>query len=301
MGKFRTVLISGCDANYFALLRELLTSIEPHRRARGFALAIMDYGLTDEQVTWLREHSAEVVKPSWRLEISHAPSDKRGLIFSSRLFFPDELPGYDVYFWIDSDAWLQTPETLDVFAEGALEHGAAVVCEHHPSYRFHPRLKFRNVKHFIRGYGFSTGVWLERQPHINMGVFAIRRDAPHWLHWRKRLVDAATRSGRIAPHDQFAFNQIVYQDKVPTLILPPELNWIPDRGPPAWDSAKRLLVTPDKAHRPLGIVHLAGDTAKSKKCRLRVPGRGRDRHRSALFKSAIVVCGNADGCRATPG
>jgi hypothetical protein len=270
MGNFRTVLISGCDANYFPLLRELVTSTEPHRRARGFDLAIMDYGLADDQVAWLRAHSAAVAKPGWRLEISHNPADKGGLIFSSRLFFPDEFPGYDVYFWIDADAWLQTPETLDAFAEGAMEHGAAVVAEHHPYYRFHPRLKFRNVKHFIRGYGLSAGLWLERQPHINMGVFAIRRDAPHWVQWRRRLVAAAMRSGRIAPHDQFAFNQIVYQDKVPTLVLPPELNWIPDKGSPAWDARKRLLVTPDKAHKPLGIVHLAGDTAKGKKCRLQI-------------------------------
>jgi hypothetical protein len=88
--------------------------------------------------------------------------------------------------------------------------------------------------------------------------------------WRKRLAAAALRSGQIAPHDQFAFNQIVYQDGVPTRILPPELNWIPDRGPPAWDASKRLLVTPDDAHRPLGFVHLAGDSGKGKQCRLRI-------------------------------
>jgi hypothetical protein len=57
---------------------------------------------------------------------------------------------------------------------------------------------------------------------------------------------------------------VVYEDRLPTLILPPELNWIVDRGPPAWNESTRCFVTPDEKRRPIGILHLAGPAAKGR-------------------------------------
>ena len=271
--RYRTIILAGCDRNYFYLLSDMLASVDPHRRARGIDLGLIDYGLTVDQIRSLHAYTSHIIKPTWRLEIARDKDPTSG-IWASHLFLPVEFPGYDVYFWIDPDAWLQVPRTLDAFIEGAGTYGAAVVAEHHPSYHFQPRLQFRNVKSFIRGYGMMNGLWLQMQPHINMGVFAIRGDAPHWKKWRERLVAAARQTGRIYPNDQFAFNQIVHQDKMPTLILPPELNWIPDRGSPAWDPAARLFVTPDKSRQPLGIIHLAGQGAKRRKYRIPLVGGG---------------------------
>jgi lipopolysaccharide biosynthesis glycosyltransferase len=264
MSHLRTILISGCDENYFDLLAELIDSLNEARRARAIDLGIMNYGLTTAQVAWLEGRGGRVVKPIWRLNTPSNRHDEKSLIFASRLFFPEEFPGYDIYFWIDSDAWLQESSSLDIFIEGADSHGAAVVAEHHPSYRFQPRLTWRNLKSFIRGYGIRRGLWLFSQPHINLGVFAIKNDAPHWTKWRQRLVAAAARTGKIAPHDQFAFNQIVYEDKLPTMILAPEWNWIVDRAPPCWSASTGRFVTPDTKRRPIGIVHLAGPAAKGR-------------------------------------
>jgi hypothetical protein len=271
--RYRTIILAGCDRNYFYLLSDMLLSVDPHRRARGIDIGIIDYGLAPDQIQFLQTYASRIIKPTWRLEIAPGADPTSG-IWASHLFLPVEFPGYDIYFWIDPDAWLQVPETLDAFIEGAGAHGAAVVAENHPSYRFQPRLQYRNIKSFIRGYGLTDGLWLNTKPHINMGVFAIRGDAPHWQKWRERLVAAARRTGRIYPNDQFAFNQIVHQDKIPTLILPPELNWIPNRGPPAWDASARQFVTPDESRRPLGIVHLAGQGAKLRKYRISVLGGG---------------------------
>jgi hypothetical protein len=271
--RYRTIILAGCDHNYFYLLSDMLLSVDQHRRARGIDIGIIDYGLTTEQIRSLQTYASRIVKPPWRLEIA-PDADPTSGIWASHLFLPIDFPGYEVYFWICSDAWLQDPDTIDAFIEGAGAHGAAVVAERHPSYRFQPRLQFRNIKSFIRGYGLTEGLRLYMKPQINMGVFAIRADAPHWQKWRERLVAAARRTGRIYPHDQFAFNQIVHQDKIPTLILPPELNWIPARGAPAWDTSARQFVTPDKSRRPLGIVHLAGQGAKRRKYRIPVVGGG---------------------------
>ena len=273
MRRTKTIVISGCDSHYFHLLRDMLDSVEPHCRERGIDIGILDYGLTADQAKEIAGRVKANLSPIWKLEVPRNAADKRGPIFESRLFLPDHFPGYEVYFWIDSDAWLQIPASLDDFITGAVTAGAAVVAEAHPTYRFQPRLAFRNLKSFVRGYGLRRGLRLFRKPHLNMGIFAIHADAPHWRLWRDRVIAAATRTGAIAPHDQFAFNEIVYEDAVPTAILPPELNWIVDRGVPAWDPDRALLLMPDRS-KPLGIVHLAGPAGKGRVYRCPVEGGG---------------------------
>jgi hypothetical protein len=66
------------------------------------------------------------------------------------------------------------------------------------------------------------------------------------------------RTGKITPHDQFALNQAIYQDKLDTAILPPSANWICDRGVPMWNDELGCFCEPYAPYRPISAIHLAG-------------------------------------------
>jgi hypothetical protein len=218
----------------------------------------MDYGLADDQLEWLRSKVDVVVQPTWRFPIADALKTPRHLIFTSRLCLREELPGFDVYFWFDADAWLQIPDALDRYVDGAAADGLAITTEDHRAYRYQAWLQAWTAKHFVTGYGPWRGLWLYMRRHLNAGIFALHKDAPHWDAWRARLTGAIDRSGRVTPHDQFALNQVVWQDRLPTCLLTPDANWICDRGPPKWNPATLQFCVPDAGHAPIGIMHLAG-------------------------------------------
>ncbi len=254
----KTVIVTGGDAAYFPFLRDMVESIASARRARGFACAVFDYGLTSAQVDWLKARVSIVVQPTWRSPLAESLKTPRNLVFTSRLFLPEELPGFDVYFWFDADAWLQVPEALDAYVDAAVVGRLGIATEDHRAYRLQAWLQAWTAKHFLTGYGPWRGLYLYACRHLNAGLFALRHDAPHWEAWRARLTAAIARSGRVTPHDQFGLNQVVWQDRLPTRLLPPQCNWICDRGPPAWNAATHQFCIPDASHAPIGIMHLAG-------------------------------------------
>jgi hypothetical protein len=110
----------------------------------------------------------------------------------------------------------------------------------------------------VLDYGALRGTWLLTKPHLNAGIFAMRHDAPHWRAWATRYEAAMRRTGKITPHDQFALNQAIYQDRLDTAILPPSANWICDRGVPMWNDEEHCFCEPYAPFAKISAVHLAG-------------------------------------------
>ena len=74
---------------------------------------------------------------------------------------------------------------------------------------------------------------------------------------------ALKRTQRVTPYEQFAFNEVIHVDKIPTAELSSSDNWICDRCPPIWDAASDLFCRPEAPYQPLSVLHLAGP-AKSR-------------------------------------
>jgi hypothetical protein len=255
----RIVFISSADTKFFGLLREMLASLDrlPHAEMPDYDLAVFDLGLAPEDREWLARRNAVIAMPR--------PHDGLGsvdrpleLAFLVRPYLREYFPGYDIYVWIDSDVWLQSPEALHALIDGAAAKGMAIAHENERSYRFQRKLFLWTAKHFLLGYGMARGLWLLTRPHLNAGMFAIRHDAPHWDAWAARYRAAIERTGKLTPHDQFALNQAIYQDRLPTEILSPRVNWICDRGVPMWNDEAQEFCEPYPPYRRISALHLAG-------------------------------------------
>jgi hypothetical protein len=267
----RVVAVSSADTGYFPLLRDMILSLDRQMTADPalppIDLGIFDLGLTAEERHWLAPHTDRIVapRPHFALGAGARPLD---LAFLVRPFLPEYFPGFDIYLWIDSDVWLQSPDTVTAMIAGAQQKGMALVHESERAYRFQGWLFLWTAKHFVLGYGAVRGLRLLARPHLNAGIFAIHRDAPHWRAWAERYRAAIKRTGLLTPHDQFALNQAVYQDHLPTEFLPPRLNWICDRGVPMWNDATQGFCEPYPPYHKISALHLAGP-AKRRSYRVR--------------------------------
>lgn len=254
----RTIIVSGADRRFFFLLDELIASLEAAPALPPVELGCYDLGLDPAQVAALQARGVRVVQPTTGLEIGALAGDASKLGYLARPFLPDNFPGYDVYVWLDADTWIQHGDAVRQLIAGATEAGAALVREDDPSYRFSAPLFGWKAKHYLRGYGLRRAMRLILRRQVNNGVFAMRGDAPHWAVWRRLYQRALDRTGDAAPHDQFALNVAAYLEGLPARFLPATLNWICDLAHPWWDGASNRFCTPDRQHRPIGIVHLAG-------------------------------------------
>jgi hypothetical protein len=273
----KLLIVSASDTKFFNLLKDMILSLErlaqrSSRAVEAYDLGIIDLGLSDVDRVWLAERNATIVKPSPHL--GHGSAERPlELAFLVRPFLPDYFPGHEVYCWIDSDVWLQTEEAVRNLVEGARSQGMAIAHESERAYRFQRWLFLWTAKHFVLGYGPWRGLWLLSRHHLNAGMFAIRAGAPHWDAWARRYKAAIDRTGKITPHDQFALNQAIHQDRLPTRLLDAGANWICDRGVPMWSDEAEAFCRPYAPHTVISALHLAGP-GKRTAYRIRRTGGG---------------------------
>jgi len=273
-----TIVTAG-DAGYFGLLTDLLASL---RRGLGgglYPLSILDIGFTEAQRENLkREYGATIAPLGWDLPYpprSHPPNSFK--VLAGRPHLPRHFPGYDIYLWIDADCWVQDAGVLELFIRGATRGNLAIVPEIDRGYwTIHKRPKFwgQNQKAFAWAFGLREGYRYGRNAILNAGVFALKGDAPHWRLWSDNYARALKRF-RLGPRayrgnisfflsDQTSLNRAVFVQGAPATLLPAYCNWFCGKGTPIFDARKNLVVEPHEPHRPLGIVHLAGEGMKER-------------------------------------
>jgi len=274
----KTTLIVAADANYFHLLQDAVLSIKGGNRSSRMPLSVLDLGLTKEQVGWLESQGATIARAQWDFDFPGqdvTPGYFKAM--TARPYLRNYFPGFETYFWLDSDAWIQDDTVIDYFLRGAEGGKLAIVPEIDRSYsNFYKRprrySKTQNYRAFRWSYGWKVADRLGRNPILNSGVFALASDAPHWDLWASALKKALRRwrlkrginclNARIS--EQTALNYVVFGDKAPATFLPAYCNWFCGKGAPMYNAATQELVEPHEPHRPLGIVHLAGDGVQDK-------------------------------------
>jgi hypothetical protein len=265
----KNVIISLADANYFELINELVDSIKSFKQSENIAICIMDAGLKVEQIEILKKKVDIIKKAEWDIKVSSFKvKDKEWLKSQvSRAFLPKYFPGYKKYLWIDADAWVNSWYAIELYLKGCENKKLAIATSADRAYGrvlradwvfgSFARIKSQNYKH-AKSSGFSEKIarQVALKPHLNIGVFALSFDAPHWEVWQKNLKKALS-SGKIWGSEQIAMNITIYSDGLPVEILPAYCNWTLIELL-KFDKEKNTLVEPYLPNHEIGIVHFAG-------------------------------------------
>lgn len=256
-----TLIVTGADAAFFPFLSDCVASLRAAGVFECADLAILDQGLTGEQLAALKSGSTTIVRPTWAdcgMDVPENLQKDRDISLVARSSLPTLFPGYEVYIWFDADAWVQTSEFLEEFIAGARQSGLAVAKENGAGYS--PTLIERRwwLGNYYLGFGVLGALrgGLLAAP-INIGVLAIHRDAPHWEAWRRHHEMTIWRTGKINL-DQHSCHAVLALDRLPATYVPARCNWLPTLSMPVWDEDEEMLYEPGSRGRPLSVVHLAG-------------------------------------------
>jgi hypothetical protein len=303
------IICTAADAPYFPLLEGLVRSLAAGPLSSRLPLGVLDLGLSAEQQAWLASQGATLVSPGWDVDFpgrEQAPAFYRAM--TARPFLPRYFPGYGIYLWIDSDAWVQDDSVLGIYLAAAATGKLAIVPELDRGYWTMykpPKLWTQNHKVFAWGYGVKAGYRLGRNPILNSGVFALAGDAPHWPLWaeahrralqRRRWRPPASDPFKFFLAEQTALNYVVFADRQPMTLLPAPCNWFCGKGTPRWDSERRRVVEPHAPYQTLGIIHLAGKGMKERVWTLDTVTGGQVTTRLS-YEEVQALCAQTDACR----
>ena len=265
----KNVIISLADSNYFELLEELVDSIKSFKESENTAICILDAGLSDEQKKILSTKVDQIKSADWDIEVPGYKVKGKEWLKSqvSRAFLPKYFPNYEKYLWIDADAWVNSWEAVDLFLRGCENNKLSIATSADRAYGrvlraewvfgSFARIKSQNYKH-AKSSGFSEKIarQVALKPHLNIGVFALELNAPHWKVWQKNLKHALN-SGKIWGSEQIAMNITIYNDELDVEILPAYCNWTLIEAL-KFDKERNTLVEPYLPNHKIGIVHFAG-------------------------------------------
>ena len=263
------VIVSLADSNYFELLNELIDSIKSFEESKNVAICVLDAGLKENQKNELLKKVHEVKNANWDIEVSsHKILGRESLKnHVSRAFLPNYFPGFKKYLWIDADAWVNSWEAIDLYFKGCDNNKLSISTSADRAYgrvlrvdwliSGFAKIRSQNYKH-AKSSGFSEKIarQVALRPHLNLGVFCLNENSPHWDVWRKNL-KIALKSGRIFASEQIAMNITIYVDNLEVEILPAYCNYTLVDGM-KFDVKKNTFVEPYLPNHKIGIVHLAG-------------------------------------------
>ncbi|MGH7048329.1 MAG: hypothetical protein ACREE2_18285 [Stellaceae bacterium] len=290
------LIVSAADRAYFSLLRDTVASIRALRP--NAAIGILDVGLDEAQRAWLEPRVTHLVQPGWDLDFPGREriAEARKAQFA-RPFLPRHFPGYDIYLWIDADAWVQDWSAVELYVAAAAAGRLAITPEIDRAYKRHyKRPKWLGLtltwKNYREAFGWRVADRLGRNPMVNCGVFALRGDAPHWQIWARIMTGVAQRT-RFFFVEQTALNYAIFAEHVPVDFLPAYCNWMPGDAAPAFDAARGLFVEPHSPHQPIGIMHLAGREQKQHTFQL-------NRLDGGTVETSLRYCDSRRLCRPGP-
>jgi len=261
----KLIIITAADSKYFELVCSTIWSIRDKPQGKDIDIAFLDLGCKLEEIQYLEKIVNFITKPQSHFSFpteDSVPSYLNGLL--ARPFLRQYFPGFEIYLWIDSDAWIQDWQAIDLLIQGALgRKGLAIVPEIDRSYYlaygklpwyfpfvYQDYQKVFNQETAEKFYSYSV---------LNAGIFALHHDAPHWQIWEEKLREGLQNHAGLMT-DQVALNAIVYGTHLfeSTEMLPAWCNWSCNFGLPAWDEDRSILVEPYLPHHPIGILHLTG-------------------------------------------
>ena len=264
----KTIIISATDDLYASLANDLYLSIKSRSYKNPFDLGLLDVGLSANSAAYFAGMGIRVEKAESDIDYparDYWEAKRPGLrTLTARPFLRRYFPGYDVYIWIDADAWVQTPEAIDVMsAEAALSPAIHLSCELDRCYT--PFFESGKIWETFAGWyqgnfppDISASMILK--PMLNAGVFAMRQDLPVWDAWAaiyaQSLQNITELNEKSFMADQLGLNILLYLHGLPCVLMPVHYNWLTYFALPKLDTATGLLVEPLPPYRPISHIHL---------------------------------------------
>jgi hypothetical protein len=287
------IIVTGADSGYFPLLRDTVMSVRALDPA--VPLGVLDLGLRPDEKEWLASMAAQVVRPGWDVEFpgrDRMPETFKAQV--ARPFLPRHFPGYEIYFWLDADAWLQDWRAVEMYRAAAGRDRIAITVEIDRAYKRHykrPKLFGFTLpwKCYRTAFGWRVADRFGRNPFANCGVFALHGGAPHWLAWQEVITRVLQRT-RFFYAEQIALNYAIFAEGLPANLLPAYCNWAVGDAPPGFDAERGLFVEPFAPHEVIGVVHLSGRDQKNKVFRLNCLGGGTV-ETSLRYGESRALCG----------
>ncbi len=268
LGQRRIVIATAADETYAAMMFELIASIREYPQSGGLDIAVVDVGLSAESRARAEREATRVTEGRWELDVDAGRFRDRRFLQAriAKIAMNAFFPGYDLYIWIDADAWLCDWAAIDLLIRGAERRGMAATYDVSddgsampvsPSWLLGrwPVVRTWALKHARRG-GVSAADCrrLAFRTPFNNGVFALTAEAPHWQALRAHMTGMLGQGGRIFGSNQLALLMAVELDGLDVERLP---LWCNYTGIPALCAETGRLVEPYLPHTPIGIMHLA--------------------------------------------
>ena len=269
--QLKTIIITASDVKYFPLAKGTILSIRDQQVDQNTAIGFLDLGCHSEQLQWLKNQVNFICKPDWHFNFpaqNQAPEHLKGLL--ARPFLREYFPGFDIYIWIDADAWVQKWDAIELLIQGANKKELAIAYElDRGYYQFYDENfpdRWAGPLQWYRDTHLPESVIqkIYQFPMINAGVFAIRQSSSLWQAWAEELGKAVQKKAWLLS-DQMVLNYLIYRGGffASTEFLPAWCNWICMYGLPVWDREASCFVEPYLPHTPIGILHLAGPAKRS--------------------------------------
>jgi lipopolysaccharide biosynthesis glycosyltransferase len=256
----RTLVVSAADEAYFPLLDGLIGSLQQWEASPFTDLACFDVGLAPSSRASLAQRVSRIVEPGWDLPVhpelrAELPAHRARTV---RPFLPRYFPGYDVYIWIDADAWVQERFAIDWYVGAAAQGLLGAVPHVHFAYRTTPGLLHWRTSRMQAYFGQEAAAEIRWDVYLNSGVFALPSDAPHWEIWAKSFTRGLEATNGRLCSDQTALNHAVWTANLPVSPLPAICNWLCHLAMPGFDSTHGKFCEPVAPTHVIGILHLTG-------------------------------------------
>jgi len=266
----KNVIVSLADSNYFNLLNELVDSIKSFEESKNIAICILDAGLDENQKKILSKKVDDIKYAEWHIKIpKYKTLGKEWLkSMTARVYLPNYFPNYENFIWIDSDAWVNDWNAIELLIKASENNKIGITQSIAPGYCDIGKVKWlvsafayvktQNYKHAKKS-GFSENICrkIAFAPHINSGVFSLRKESPIWKIWQE-ILEISLRKGVVFASEQIALNIAVYHKKISAEFLPISCNWIANNLLPKFDELSNKFVEPNLPNNKIGIIHLAG-------------------------------------------
>jgi len=264
----KITLVSSSDHNYYPLLREWVESIRAFPQGKGIDICIMNAGMTPEQVEELRPLVTVIKDAEWPCPIPAYKIRGREYLKAcvARPFMMNYFPGYDLYFWMDADTWVQNWEAVELFLTGGRSKKITLTGQVDRAYPRQIRVKWLwrwawKVRGFYfsnarKAFGFKAAQELLPYHVLLAGAFCLHKDAPHWNRWQE-LVIRAVKRGKVFTAEQLSLGIMCYREGYEFELLPGWCHWL-CQFKPLWDEKTNQFVEPFLPNHPIGILHLSG-------------------------------------------
>lgn len=266
----RVTIVTGADDRYAPLAEELIASVRAHPSLNAIDLSLIATGMSPDVADRLRPAVNNMADGAWNIAHAGQRAGKRDWLMArvNKLFTRDYFPGYDVYIWIDADAWVCDPMAIDWLLEGVRRAGLAVGYDDTPTSALD-----LEVRAWVGGWALGRTYCLKHARRarlspaelrrlatarpFNNGVFALAGDAPHWPVIQENMA-RLVRKGRIFGANQMAIVMAAHLDGLPIEIMPHACNYL---DVPRVCARTGVFVEATLPHHRVGILHLASRDA----------------------------------------